>query len=413
MFRNDHQLFLSGGAMSRTLGVSAAGLLFVVASACDTAQDPTSADVAITHAQTPRAEVQLNGFTAPAQLVTIQQGDVDATVWPYTSTGFSTTPQDPINLVFAGAADPRQICATPLALPGSGRPGPLAGFTCTWSDAVGDPQTSYSEREGWVPSALQLQCGNFSGPRFHIRIFREGNVTVANAHYEILIPGTNMHEVLSWELAQGLVTADIARSGFLGAAPSLTTQINAAPYYRAVQAPIAASLTAQQIAGLGLLVNLDGTASIPSDGRASVLTLASAPSVTEGVVESNFVIQFGQVIPKPFCATGTTGYLFASGPITVHMRSGIVDGNFESITTSEGTLTLMEFNPSTRQPTSAPYQGVVSEKTSVKLTNGSGWVDFFSSRFETPDAGSTRGSRTEIFRAREHGLDDYKLDISC
>jgi hypothetical protein len=399
--------------MSRTLGVSAAGLLFVVASACDTAQDPTSADALITNARTPSAQVQLSGFAAPSGLVTIQQGDIDATVWPYTSTGFSTTPQDPINLVFTGAADPRQIRATLLGLSGSGRPGPLASFTCTWSDAVGDPQTGYSESEGWVPSALQVQCGNFSGPRVHIRIFRQGNITVANAHYEILIPGTNMHEVLSWELAQALVTADLARSGFLASAPTLTNQITAAPYYRTVQAPIVASLAAQQIAGLGLLVNGDGTASIPNDGRASVLTLASAPSVTEGLVESNFVLQFGQVIPKPFCAAGTTGYLFASGPITVHMRSGIVDGNFESTTTSEGTLTLMEFNPATRQPTSAPYQGVVSERTSVKLTNGSGWVDFFSRRVETPDAGPTRGSRTEILRAREHGLDDYKVDISC
>jgi hypothetical protein len=222
-----------------------------------------------------------------------------------------------------------------------------------------------------------------------------------------------MHEVLSWELAQGLVTADIARSGRLGAAPSLTNQINAAPYFRAVQAPVAATLSAQQIAGLGLFVNGDGTASIPNDGRASVLTLVSAPALTEGLVESNFTIQFGQVIPKPFCAAGTTGYLFATGPITVHMRSGIVDGNFESTTTSEGTLTLMEFNPITRQPVSAPYQGVVSETTSVKLTKGSASVDFFSSRIETPDAGSTRGSRTEVLRAREQGLDSYNVDTSC
>ena len=395
--------------MSRKSNVSATVLLSVVVAACDTTQDITAVD----HIVAPGAQIQLSGLAAPSGLVTIQQGDIDATVWAYTSTGFSTSPQDPINLVFAGAADPRQIRAMLLGLAGSGRPGPLASFTCTWSDAVGDPQTSYSESEGWIPSSIQLQCGNFSGPRFHVRIFREGNITVANAHYEILIPGTNMHEVLSWELAQALVTADIARSGFLGAAPSLTNQINAAPYYRAVQAAVAASLAPQQIAALGLLVNGDGTASIPNDGRASVLSLASSPAITEGMVDSDFIIQFAQVIPKPFCAAGTTGYLFATGPVTVHMRSGIVDGNFESTTTSDGTLTLLEFNPNTGQPVSAPYQGLVSESTSVTLTNGSGWVDFFSTRVETPDAGTTRGSRTEMLRAREHGLDEYKLDIIC
>lgn len=200
---------------------------------------------------------------------------------------------------------------------------------------------------------------------------------------------------------------------FLAQPPSLTNQINAAPYYRAVQAAVAASLAPQQIAALGLLVNGDGTASIPNDGRASVLSLASSPAITEGMVDSDFIIQFAQVIPKPFCAAGTTGYLFATGPVTVHMRSGIVDGNFESTTTSDGTLTLLEFNPNTGQPVSAPYQGLVSESTSVTLTNGSGWVDFFSTRVETPDAGTTRGSRTEMLRAREHGLDEYKLDIIC
>src|SRR4029079_1006536 len=137
-----------------------------------------------------------------------------------------------------------------MSLPGSGRPGPLAAFNCTWSDAVGDPQTSYSSSTGWVPSSIQMQCGNFQGPRFHARIFREGNVTVANAHYEILIPGTNQHEVLSWELAEALVAADIARSGYLGAAPSVSSVITAAPYYRAVQAPVAAMLPAPQIAAL-------------------------------------------------------------------------------------------------------------------------------------------------------------------
>ena len=393
--------------MSHLSRVSAV-VLIVASFACAADHDTSVSEVTA-----PASQVQLSGFAAPSGIVTVASGDAQADVWPYTSTGFSTSPQDPVNLVFSGAADPRQIRATLMSLPGSGRPGPLAAFSCTWSDAVGDPQTSFSSSEGWVPSALQLQCGTFQGPRFHIRIFRQGNVTIANAHYERLIPGTNTHEVLSWELAQALVTADIARSGFLRAPPSLTSVITTAPYYRAVQPAVAASLAPQQIAGLGLLVNGDGSASIPNDGRASLLDIASSAPVNEGTVDSDFVIQFGQVIPKPFCVAGTTGYLFASGPISVHMRSGIVDGNFESTTESSGTLTLVEFNPITRQPASAPYQGIVNEKTSVKLTSGSSWVDYFSAREETPDAGTTRGTRVESLKARQHGQDSYNLDISC
>jgi hypothetical protein len=387
---------------------AAAVVLVLLSAACNADLGPDART-----ASAPQKQVQLSGFAAPAGLVTLTTEGEQTEVWPYTSTGFSTSAQDPVNLVFTGAADPRQIRSTLLGLSGSGRPGPLAGFTCTWSDAVGDPQTSYASDNGWVGSAIQLQCGNFYGPRFHIRMFRQGNITVANAHYEILIPGTNTHEVLSWELAEGLVTADLARSGYLGAAPAPSAIITSAPYYRAVQAPVVSFLAPQQIIGLGLLVNGDGTASIPNDGRATMLRLASAAPVTEGLVDSDFVIQFGQVIPKPFCTAGTTGYLYATGPITVHMRSGIADGNFVSTTSSEGTLTLMEFNPITRQPTSAPYQGVVGEKTSVKLTEGSAWVDYFSSRVETPDGGTTRGSRTETLRAREHGVDAHNVDVSC
>jgi len=392
--------------MSRYSNVAAV-LLVVAAAACNPDQQPSiTGPMAAT-----KSQVQLNGFTAPSTLVTVAD---DREVWPYTSTGFSTTPQDPINLVFTGAAsDPRQIRATLLGLSGSGRPGALAGFTCTWSDAVGDPQTGYSTDDGWVGSVIQLQCGNFYGPRFHIRMFRTGNITVANAHYEILIPGTNIHEVLSWELAQGLVTADMARSGNLGAAPSVTAIINQAPYYRAVQPAIASTLSAGQKAALGLLTNGDGSASIPNDGRASVLNVASAPALTEGLVDSDFVITFGQMIPKPFCTAGTTGYLYATGPITVHMRSGIVDGNFESTLTSEGTLNLIEINPITHAFVGAPYQGAVSETTIGKMTNGTAWVDYNSSRVETPDGGTTRGSRTEMLRARENGADAYDVDISC
>jgi hypothetical protein len=361
----------------------------------------------------PISPAQLHGLAAPSGIVTVGEGSGATEVWPYTSTGFSTTGQDPINLVFMGAADPREIRATLLSLSGSGRPGPLAAFNCTWSDAVGDPQTGYTVREGWVGSAIQLQCGTFQGPRFHIRMFRHGAITLANAHYEILIPGTNMHEVLSWELAESLVAADIARSGFLAAAPSLTGPITSAPYFRAVQAPVAAMLPAQQKAALGLLVNGDGTASIPNDGRAMVLQLAGAPSQMKGLVESELVIQFGQVIPKPFCVPGTTGYLFASGPVTVRMSSGIVGQNYQSTITSTGTLNLIEINPLNGQTVGSPYQGVVYEQTNVKLTNGSSEVEFFSTREETPDAGPTRGKRTEFLRARENGQDAYDLSITC
>ena len=387
---------------------SLALLALALAACTDNSPTVPSASPRVVH-----NELNGNEPPAPAGIVTVALADGQLALWPFTGTNLSGVPADPINLVFSGEADPRQIRAVLIGLSGSGRPGGLASFNCTWSDAVGDPQTGYGEESGWVGSAIQLECGNFHGPRFHIRMFRQGGVTVANAHYEILIPGTNQHEVLSWELAEQLVMADFARSGVLGSAPAPTGIITPAPYYRAVQAPVAAMLSAAQIAGLGLLVNGDGTASIPNDGRATLLQVAAAPAAVDAIAQKDFIVTFAQVIPKPFCVAGTTGYLYAAGPIRVRMTSGITDGNYHSEWTAEGTLSLLPFNPLTGQPAGAPYQGDVVERVLTEMTPGAAGAEHFSDRRETPDIGSTRGTRLHHLRARENGKDFYVLDIIC
>jgi len=350
---------------------------------------------------------------APAGILTVALGSESLALWPFTGSDFSGAPKDPINLIFLGKADPREIRASLMSLAGTGRPGPLAGITCTWDDAVGDPQTNYAVGDGWVGSTIQLECGNFQGPRFHIRMFRQNGVTVANVHYEILIPGTNLHEVLSWEFAELFVTADIARTGFLGAAPAPSGTITPAPYYRTVQAPVVPFLTAQQIASLGLLVNGDGTASIPNDGRATVLTLVGAAPLVKGLVNRSFVVQFAQVIPKPFCTAGTTGYIYATGPVTVHIRAGIDGNNYRSEWSAAGTLTLIPFNPLNGQFAGAPYQGVVTIRNLTEMTDGNSAVEFLSDQRELPDVGATRGVRLEHLRAREEGEDVATLNIDC
>ena len=382
----------------------------LLAAACNQDNGPAAPELS-----TGLSPTQLNGNepAAPSGLVQVTIGGASMTIWPFTGTNFSGTRSDVVNLIFSGNADPRQIRAALLRLSGTGRPGPLAAFSCTWEDAVGNPQTNYGDNAGWVGSAIQLECGNFFGPRFHLRMFRQGATTVASAHYEILIPGTNFHEILSWELAQAFLTADIARTGLLGSAPSATAAITPAPYYGVVRAAVTAMLSAAQIAGFGLRVNADGTASVPNDGIATILDLAVAEPVIEGVEDKNFTITFGQVIPKPFCATGTTGYLYASGPIVVRMRSGISEGNYRSEWTGQGTLSLLPFNPATGQPAGAPYQAVVSERMNSDMTPGTAGAEHFSDQRELPDDGTTRGVQLMQLRAREDGRDIFTLDISC
>jgi hypothetical protein len=95
------------------------------------------------------------------------------------------------------------------------------------------------------------------------------------------------------------------------------------------------------------------------------------------------------------------------------MSSGIVGQNYQSTTTSSGTLNLIEINPLNGQTIGAPYQGIINEQTSVNLTDGAASIEFFSTRQETPDIGLTRGLQTEQLRVREQGEDAYVLDISC
>lgn len=66
-------------------------------------------------------------------------------------------------------------------------------------------QTAYDARAGWVGSAIQLQCGDYGPIRFHLRLFEAGDYTLANVHFELLIPNTTEHQVLSVELAEQLV----------------------------------------------------------------------------------------------------------------------------------------------------------------------------------------------------------------
>jgi len=110
---------------------------------------------------------------APEALVSIDVGGHAQTVWPYTSADLTDRPSDPLNLVFAGEADPRQIRAALFALDGNrtaiGLPD-VFPFNCTWSDAIGRQQAAWAEAEGWQGSAVQLQCGAYDTLRVHLRM---------------------------------------------------------------------------------------------------------------------------------------------------------------------------------------------------------------------------------------------------
>jgi len=313
--------------------------------------------------------------TQPAEIVAVEVGEDFLEFWPYTGEDFSGTPQDPINLIFYGKADPRDIMSALMSLDGDrtalGFPDEPP-FNNTWTDAIGDVQTGYSITDGWTGGAMQLACGDYGPARFHIRLFRMGDWTVANAHFEILIEGTTDHQVISWELAEQFVLADFMRSGLLDETVPIisTAQINQAPF-RTIPAFIYNSLpdAIKMLAG-GPMGSVSGDVPIITDGHAVILNLTEGVEWQEDNRTQDLVIDFNQVIPKPFCSAGSDDYVFVQGPVylkqTVRMTKW---GYYYMDFRAYGELTVTPVNPLTGEPLAEPYTAKVRERHEAMLSN--------------------------------------------
>ena len=282
--------------------------------------------------------------------VTVSAGGGSLTFWPYTSASIGGPESDPINVVFANR-DARAVRAALMFLDGNrtafGMPN-APPFNCTWKDAVGGAQASYAETEGWTGSAVQLECGDYAPMRFHVRLFPAGSATLGNVHFEVIVPGTNRHEVLSWELAERLITADFARSGLLSGVTQ-TQPINPAPTFGGINPLIYNGLPA----GLRAIIggppgNVATPVGIQTDGRATVFMLSGTREQQAALVQREFAIPFNQIIPKPFCASGPLDYLRVQGSVNVKQTINTTpSGNYLSMYHASGSLDLTPINPLT------------------------------------------------------------------
>lgn len=258
----------------------------------------------------------------PAVLAPAAFGPASRVLWPFTGRDFEE-PSDPINIIFVGQSDPLSLRSALLGLDGDrtafGLP-PASPFDCTWADAIGSAQTAFSLEDGWAGSAVQLDCGGYGPLRFHLRLFRVGDWTLGGAHFEVLIPGTADHEVLSWELAEQLVVLDFMRSGILD--PSVpfgaTGAISPAPSYRTINPLIYNGIPAALAAVLGTPPQpAAAPVPIPNNGVATILNVATAVPVTAGVAEQAFELMYDVTAPRPFCASGPQDFIHIRGPVSL------------------------------------------------------------------------------------------------
>jgi hypothetical protein len=323
----------------------------------------------------------------PAGVTTVSLGSGDLVFWPFTSSAINGPETDPINLVFP-SRDAREIRAALLFLDGNrtafGLPS-AAPFNCVWKEAVGGAQVSYSRETGWTGSAIQLECGEYAPMRFHLRLFPVGTSTIANVHFEVIVPGTNQHEVLSWELAEQLIKVDFARSGLVSSITQ-TPQINPAPTFRTINPLIYNSLPES-------LRNLIGGPGIATDGQASIITLAVTPESEPMLAKREFVITFNQLIPKPFCASGPFDYLLVQGPINVRQTVHVTaSGNYSSRYHASGSLSLTPVNPLTREVIGETYRAQVNDIYRNVITDNVTLTSNLTLQVMIPSTGPFRGS---------------------
>lgn len=378
----------------RAVARAAVATSFVLAlGACADRSDPTESRVA---ARLSKEQV------TPSPIVTVTDDGNSLEFWPWTGNDFSGTQEDPINLVFFGQADPRALRAALLMLDGDrsgiGLPD-AAPFNCTWHDVPeGTVQTTFGSTTGWTGGVIQLACGEYA-VRFHLRLFDLGGGTVGGAHFEVQIPGTPEHQVLSWEFAEAIVAFDFSRTELLGAM-SQTGAINTPPPFREIPAVIYNGLLgdpngSQLLALLQYPLSEQGADfPVPNDGKATVLTLDDGVPGEPLVARQRFELEFDQTIPKPIC-TGKTPFdlLLVQGPLTFTQHVVLApSGNYLSTFQLRGHLDLTLIDGTTGEPVGAPYRALINEQHHAILTDNVTLAASFNMQIEIPSAGPFRGS---------------------
>lgn len=350
-------------------------------------------------------------------LVSVQVGGSSLEFWPYTGrTPTIGDASDPINLVLGGGADPRIIRARLMFLDGDRSAFNMPDifpFNCTWEDAIGGVQSTFANGHGWSGSAVQLQCGDYDPARLHLRFFGFGDVMVANSHFDLRIPGTTDHDVISWELAEQIAWVDLLR---LGGVPGVTDVINEAPTYRQIFGPLFAGLP-PDLKGLLLATNsITADGRLVNDGIAQTVVL---PAVDLGagaaqIARQQVQIDFDQVIPRPFCDESGTDFLYVTGPVTLTQQVVYVRGkNFHSHYHAKGKLDVVQVDPTNGAYLSEVYRAKVNQHGTSVLTDEVSMVSDVQFQAEIRPGGGERGHLTLKMRMGPRGAGDVSGSASC
>ena len=352
------------------------------------------------------------GWVATPPYTDVTVGSATFSMWPWTTSTLTlAAPDDPANILIVGEGDPRTVRAALMTL------GPSPALGCTWSDAIGDEQAAAAAGVGWTGSAIQLACGPFGPePRLHLRMFDIGDAVLGQAHFEVQIPGTSDHQVLSYEFAELVVLGELART--LLADPSTFTLTSAITptTHRVIPALVFNELPdALQALVRGVPGDVTSDVPIPNgDGKLTIVPLAHYTGPSVGSSQA-FTLMFNQGVPKPFCqAPGD--WVYVTGPVALSMTVSIApDGTLERYFRAQGRLSVtpIDVTVSPPMPIGVTYTANVTQDHQAWATETAHWVQAKLHQVLVPGSGPDRGMVNAHFRVGSAVPDDFTYRENC
>ena len=213
-------------------------------------------------------------------------------------------------------------------------------------------------------------------------------------------------------MPQQLLTADLACTGLLGAAPTPAAQTHSQFF-----GEIPAAVWDGMPAGLRQLTGHSPSAVAPvpilSTGYAMPFELAGRVPVTPDEEVEDLAVQWNQIIPKPFCAAGPAHFVRVEGPLRFTQRSGIdASGEHHTEMVAQGRLRITPITPPDGSFESYDAEivvnqvGTITDEMTKTLLNDL--------RRELPDLGPFRGtSHDRVQTGPTAAASMHLLNVGC
>jgi hypothetical protein len=125
------------------------------------------------------------------------------------------------------------------------------------------------------------------------------------------------------------------------------------------------------------------------------------------------VLTYGQVIPKPFCASGPADFVWVQGPITLRQDVTVTGGELRQVFQANGQLDIVPIDISTGQPSGLPMQANVSEEQESRESASGGSVIGVQLQQLLPASRDGSGKLRIQVNVRPGAAPTYKREVSC